>query len=296
MLETPESRTAADEAWRRWLTEFPAVRPLLPAIVAQISKRRDLEATFEERLHQSKLDALKEFAYGAGHELNNPLANIASRAQTLLSEENNPERRRRLAAINTQAFRAHEMLADMMLFARPPELELREVNLVQLIADVLRELAEDAAAQQTTMNGPTRCDALTISADPVQLGVALRVLCINSLEALGEGGHINVEICLGDAESGSAGGNEISDVVQIVVTDDGPGIPAEIREKIFDPFFSGREAGRGLGFGLSKCWRIVTLHGGTIAVQSDAGRGASIALTLPTNRPVARSASTNSPF
>jgi signal transduction histidine kinase len=69
--------------------------------------------------------------------------------------------------------------------------------------------------------------------------------------------------------------------VQIIVTDNGPGIPPEIRGKIFDPFFSGREAGRGLGFGLSKCWRIVGLHQGRIEVTSQAGAGAQFTITLP---------------
>ena len=65
------------------------------------------------------------------------------------------------------------------------------------------------------------------------------------------------------------------------VPDTGPGIPPEIRPHIFDPFFSGREAGRGLGLGLSKAWRIVELHGGTLAVDSPAGGGAVFTIALP---------------
>ena len=72
--------------------------------------------------------ALKELAYGASHEINNPLANIAARAQTLLEDEPDPERRRKLTAIHRQAMRAHEMIADLMLFARPPKLELADVR------------------------------------------------------------------------------------------------------------------------------------------------------------------------
>jgi signal transduction histidine kinase len=65
------------------------------------------------------------------------------------------------------------------------------------------------------------------------------------------------------------------------VSDDGPSIPPDVRNKIFDPFFSGREAGRGLGLGLSKCWRIVSLHGGQIDCLSQPGHGTSFTLTLP---------------
>ncbi len=264
-----ESRAAGDEAWRRWLSEIPDVHNVVPPLIERLRQSARLEADFDDRLQTAKLDSLKEFAYGAGHELNNPLANIASRAQTLLREETHPERRRRLAAINTQAFRAHEMLADMMLFARPPQLAPELVDLVQLAGEVLAGLAEDAAAQQTALRPPTRREPANVAADPVQLRVALRAICANSLEALGRGGNVGIEI------------SQQGDATEITVRDDGPGISADIREKIFDPFFSGREAGRGLGFGLSKAWRIIALHGGQIVVHSEPGRGATFTIALP---------------
>jgi signal transduction histidine kinase len=284
-----EARAAADEAWRRWLSEIPTAHLFLPLLTAQMRRLSELESSFERRLQSAKLDSLKEFAYGAGHELNNPLANIASRAQTLLKEEKHPERRRRLAAINTQAFRAHEMLADMMLFARPPQPVWQQVDLVPLVDEVLAGLADLAAQQQTALHAPTRCEPLHVKADGVQLRIALRTLCINALEALNHGGNITVEICRSEeAAATTADLAELmqnnfaqNDLAQIAVTDDGPGIAAEIRDKIFDPFFSGREAGRGLGFGLSKCWRIVTLHGGRVDVHSAPGQGATLTISLP---------------
>ncbi len=91
-------------------------------INAKLARLDELERRFDAAVQHAKLEAMKELAYGAGHEINNPLANIATRAQTLLRDETNPERRRKLAAINAQAFRAHEMIADLMLFARPPQM------------------------------------------------------------------------------------------------------------------------------------------------------------------------------
>ena len=216
-----------------------------------------------------------------GTSCNNPLANIASRAQTLLREEMNPERRRRLAAINTQAFRAHEMLADLMLFARPPQLKPDPVDLVQLVDDVLRELEAESAASEIVLHHPTRRDPLVIEADPVQLHVALRTLCVNSMEAIGKQGNVTIELCVSDADPR---GRHSGDVVQMVVSDDGPGIAPELHSRILDPFYSGREAGRGLGFGLSKCWRIVTLHGGWIDVHSQPGQGTTFTLGLPARK------------
>src|SRR3954468_20131142 len=80
------------------------------------------ESDFAAAVESAKLQALYNFAYGLSHEINNPLANIATRAQTLLAEEKDSERRRRLATIVQQAFKAHEMIADLKLFARPPTL------------------------------------------------------------------------------------------------------------------------------------------------------------------------------
>ncbi|MCC7085751.1 MAG: HAMP domain-containing histidine kinase [Pirellulales bacterium] len=301
VIPSTEEKQTADEAWRRWLGKVPGVQALLPPLAMQLRRLRQSQFNFADQLQAAKLDAMKEFAYGAGHEINNPLANIASRAQMLLVDENDPERRRRLVAINTQAFRVHEMLADMMLFARPPKPQFQRVDAARLADDVLSELADEAAAQGTKLERRGEAGPCLIDADPAQFHVALRALCINSLEALGSGGVICIEIqCQQPLESGwrmADGGIETSAhhqtaahqtpdhcAVQISVADTGPGIPAEIGEKIFDPFFSGREAGRGLGFGLSKCWRIVTLHGGRIEVESHSAIGAKFTITLPANQ------------
>src|SRR5438309_5490961 len=94
----------------------------------------EVQATrdFDSALEAAKLQALYNFAYGLSHEINNPLANISARAQTLLLDEKNPERRRKLATIVQQAFKAHEMIADLMLFARPPALRPEAVDLAKL--------------------------------------------------------------------------------------------------------------------------------------------------------------------
>ena len=94
--------------------------------------RRQSRPEWFEKVEHAKLDAVKELAYGASHEINNPLANISARAQALLRDEADPERRRALEAIHQQALRAHEMIADLMLFARPPRQAERQGALAAL--------------------------------------------------------------------------------------------------------------------------------------------------------------------
>jgi signal transduction histidine kinase len=235
--------------------------------------REELDAKLAARLEHDKLEALKELAYGASHEINNPLANIAARAQSLLADESDPERRRKLIAIHRQALRAHEMIADLMLFARPPKLSLAACDLPRLVSHVVDSQRELAAERNIDLIVECNDDSFgSISADATQVAVAVRALVTNSIEAVGANGCVSVLI----RRTHIAGG----DFAEIVVVDTGPGISSRVREHLFDPFFSGREAGRGLGFGLSKCWRIVTDHGGRIVVN-DVANGAEIALFLP---------------
>jgi signal transduction histidine kinase len=222
-------------------------------------------------LERLKLDALKELAYGASHEINNPLANIAARAQTLLRDESHPERRRALEAIHQQAIRAHEMISDLMLFARPPALSLETVDLKVLLGQVIASVAIEAAKREIGLELTPADVELSIAADPEQLHVAIKAVITNAIEAIGRAGKVSITV------------EQETDPKRAVVkiSDTGPGMASEVREHIFDPFYSGREAGRGLGFGLSKCWRIVSEHGGDIVVASAPGQGATFTIYLP---------------
>jgi signal transduction histidine kinase len=226
-----------------------------------------------DELERLKLDALKELAYGASHEINNPLANIAARAQTLLRDESHPERRRALEAIHQQAIRAHEMISDLMLFARPPALALETVDLGSLLEQVVASVSKGAESREISVQLTPTAGVLSIVADPEQLHVAIKAVVTNAIEAIGREGRVDItareEVLVGRK----------STVIEI--RDNGSGISAEVREHIFDPFYSGREAGRGLGFGLSKCWRIITEHGGDIVVNSAPGQGATFTIYMP---------------
>lgn len=215
-------------------------------------------AEFQKRLWEAKLDSLGEFAAGAGHEINNPVATITGRVQLLLAGEANPERRRALETIAGQALRIRDMIGDVMLFARPP-LPVRER--IEL-AIFLPEVAEKFRAQGKSAGCALIVnveEGLELWGDRIQVAIAVGALIRNSIEASPEGGDIRIE-----GRKLSLGGKER---ILISVLDQGKGVNDVERAHLFDPFFSGRQAGRGLGFGLSKAWRIVTLHGGEIEVS-----------------------------
>lgn len=244
---------------------------ILPQVTQLLARLADLERSFAGELQREKLAAMRALAYGASHEINNPLANIAARAQSLLADEKDPQRRRSLATINAQAFRAHEMISDLMLFAKPPAPRKLPIDLVPLVDRVLQELVGDAREQGTQLaRADNGTSTLIVEADEVQLGVALKALCQNALEAVRRGGRILVIVELIDGRA------------QIHVSDSGPGLTEESQRHLFDPFYSGREAGRGLGLGLSKVWRIMELHGGQTLVQGRPGEGTTLTLVLPT--------------
>ncbi len=252
--------------------------PFLPPLARKLARLRELETRFAEKLTAEKLAAMAEFAAGAGHEINNPIAVIAGRAQLFLRDERDPERRRELAVMNSQAMRVYEMISDMMLFARPPKPKLAQCDISQAIANLLAEIAPAAEARHIELESVIGDEPLMIRADREQLGVVLRSLAENALEAMSHGGRLQVAARLSSADGGELPARQ---ALEITVRDNGPGIPPDARPHLFDPFYSGRAAGRGLGLGLSKSWRIVANHGGRIDVESEFGRGAAFIVRLP---------------
>jgi len=223
-----------------------------------------------------KLEAMAEFAAGAGHEINNPVATIVGRVQMLLKGETDPQRRQSLTTIGGQAYRVRDMIGDAMLFARPPVPQPTSLNLQAITQDVLVSL-KDAISSSGIQILVEISDTHAIWADEVQYKVVLSNLILNGLNVLEAGGQLRIV-----SEEMTTGSNR---VLHIRVIDDGPGLTEQERTHLFDPFYSARQAGRGLGFGLSKCWRIISLHGGTIEAEINTDRGVTFHLFWPRENP-----------
>lgn len=164
-----------------------------------------------------------------------------------------------LHLIGAQAYRIRDMIGDTMLFARPPRPELQDVNLADTADQVVARLAEPMSQSGCTVTVDVPRE-ITIRADPVQLSIVIAELLRNSRQALQPGGGaIQIRAAVLDRQ------------VRIELEDRGVGFSDVERIHAFDPFFSGRQAGRGLGFGLPKCWQIVRQHAGRIEIESPPG-------------------------
>ncbi|MFL5329589.1 MAG: sensor histidine kinase [Gemmataceae bacterium] len=258
--------TIAEKSWR---AQQSGVTSRLEAEIERMHGAfRDYVAGEAARLQERKLVALAEFSAGAGHEINTPLAIISGQAQLLLSTEENPDRRRSLRTVVQQAHRVHDMLTDLMQFARPAVAQWQFVDLGFLAREVVAVLAPQATAKDVHLETDIGTGIVSC-ADPRQFRTALQCLVRNAIEAVPTGGHIWVRASVDGAMN------------SITVEDTGPGVDPAIVEHIFDPFFCGRSAGRGRGLGLSTAWRLARQQGGDVRYLAPAGGPTCFVLSVP---------------
>jgi two-component system, NtrC family, sensor kinase len=216
---------------------------------------RDLGEQVGDRIRDAKLAGLAELAAGAGHEINNPLAIISSNAQRLIRVEVDPSRVESLQAIIRQANRIAGLLRDLMHFARPPAPNRHAFTaseLLRAIHDEFRSVAEEREVRLDIAEPPSDW---WIRADQKQLRRALGAIVQNALEAAPPEGWVRVT-CWEDES------------ITFAVEDSGPGLTPEDAEHAFDPFYSGRKAGRGRGLGLPTAWRLAQINDAELRFDS----------------------------
>ena len=254
------------DGWARLVADREQVARALDHAVAG---HRDRVERDDATRRQAQVDALAEFAAGAGHELNNPLAVIMGRAQLVLARSSDAEMTRSLRAIITQAQRAHRILRDLMFVARPSDPRPRACQPDEIVRASLRDLKDEAEAQGVRLVLDTREPTPKVWADPEPLRQVADVLARNALEASTTGDTIRF----------STGGDARR--LRWTVHDTGRGITAAEGTHLFEPFYCGRQAGRGLGLGLPRVARIVDQAGGDLRWRSTPGQGATFLVTLP---------------
>ena len=246
-----------------------------------------------QRLNEMKLQSVVELAAGAGHEFNNPLAVIQGQAQFILArmddleiEETREKLKDSLESIVRQAKRINLILRNLMQFARPTVPAPAKFDCNELVGPVIAKLedwAKEKKVKLSTIGGEVF--ACSIFADPEQARTILENVTRNAIEAAGIQGWVRI----GLANSGSG-------KVLIFVEDSGPGPASEDVANLFDPFFSGRQAGRGKGLGLSVAWRLAKLNKGDISFVLPSGfKPTRFEISFPTDEAAALNFSAQNP-
>ena len=245
---------------------FPA--PTLPQLARWVNRTRVLENSFSASLQREKLDAVRQLAYGLSHEINNPLANISTRAQQLQRGEQDPERVQMLQRIVDQVYRAHAMIADLMFFANPPTATTESLDLSVVVREAAEPFFAEAQRLAIQLQVAGCSGVVELAGDRRMIGEAVGVLLRNAIDAVGSSGTVIVRV------------DATADEARVQVADSGPGLSEEARRHAFDPYFSGREAGRGLGLGLCRAYRIACLHDAELSL-SGTPVGCAATLVLP---------------
>ncbi len=228
----------------------------------------DSRADFECAVRDAKLAGLAELAAGAGHEINNPLAVISGNAQLLASREDDPARKKSLDAIIRQTKRVAGILQELNQFARPPLPNRQPTTLAAIVAKTIEDFQNTATLKGVMLAVAAPLD-VRVNVDFTQIRKAIGHLVQNAIEASPSGGHVTVSVA------------QTNQTVAIAIEDDGPGPTDVAIPHLFDPFYSGRSAGRGRGFGLPTAWRYATIHGGDVRYERTATGPTRFVLTLP---------------
>jgi signal transduction histidine kinase len=230
----------------------------------QLSDLRDIEAKLRRR---ERLSTLGEVAAGIAHEVRNPLGIIKTTAELLQQSPNlTAIEARRLGYVVDEVRRIDRLIHDFLAFAKPPQ-RMVPINVADLIKSVLAFCQQETERRGVSLKLDDRVPGAVVLADPDQLRDACLNLVLNALQAMDRGGVLAIRIFTKNAE------------LTIAFTDTGPGVPAELAGRIFDPFVTSKPAGTGLG--LAKVFAIMVSHGGRVAWSNNARGGATFMLILP---------------
>ncbi len=232
----------------------------------------DLESVeeIESELELSRrMAAIGRLTRGVGHEVKNPINAIVVHLELLktkLGEAGAPAVRH-LEVIDSEIHRLDRVVQTLVDFSRPVELQLREQDLCRVVGEVLALAAEELSTRNVTLVTRLPSVPLMANIDADLLKQALLNVIQNGAQAMPRGGKLEVVL------------EEDTKTAVLRVADEGPGIPEEIREKIFDLYFTTKSEGSGIG--LAMTYRVLQLHHGCVEVQSRTERGAEFLLRIP---------------
>ena len=235
----------------------------------QLAKvNRELQASFEQIKRADRLSAIGQLSASLAHEIRNPLAAIDG-AANLIESPQTPEETRRgsLTIIHKEIQRLNRLLTNLLDFARPRKPEFQAVEPNRLIDVIINLTGHSAEQKGITLRKEVQPSVSEFECDPEQMKQVILNLAINAVQAMTGPGEVLLSAHQWDSS------------VVISVCDQGPGVDEENIEKIFNPFFTTKEAGTGLG--LSVVYQIASQHGGIVKAERNPGGGMTFSVVIP---------------
>jgi two-component system, NtrC family, sensor kinase len=269
---------------RRVLERF--FRPVLDAegrslgwleLYSDVTGERQIQS---KMLQTEKMAALGQLVSGIAHELNNPLTAIMGYAQLMLGHGLEPAQLSDAKKVYHEAERARRIVKNLLYFARENKPERTRVDLNEIVERTLALRSYELKIENIAVECELAPGLPHTMADPYQLQQVILNLLVNAEQALleerGQG-----RVCIRTSHVVHGVGHRSRDRIVMEVSDDGPGISAEISSRVFDPFFTTKPPGVGTGLGLSMVYGIVHQHGGDVAFENQPGGGARFIVDLP---------------
>jgi two-component system NtrC family sensor kinase len=242
-------------------------------------KTRELKRAHEHALHTEKMASIGKMAAVLAHEINNPLSGILTYAKLLrkwMERDGNGQDRRQeicdsLDLIASESRRCGDLVKNLLAFSRTTPMNLQDTDLNRVIEQSLRLVQHQLDLAAIHVEEKPDPELRQVRCDGAQIEQVLLALIMNAIDAMPQGGNLWITTERAPDEK----------FARIIVRDDGAGIPPEILPRIFEPFLTTKETGRGVGLGLAISHSILERHNGTIEVQSQPGRGTTFTVNLP---------------
>lgn len=235
-----------------------------------LERQRQRDREVATRLaHTDQLASVGQLAAGLAHEIRNPLAGIQGALEILRDDSTDEKNRKLHEEMLSELERVNETLETLLASARPSAPRLASVDLSELMSEVCRLLEPGLRRRQISLEAELPSEPLSASVDPGKIRQVLINLVQNAAEAMDSEGLIVLR----------AGGFAKVGEVVLAVEDDGPGIPAEELDKIFEPFYTTKFSGTGLGLAIARS--LVEQHHGSLLVESEPGKGTTFFVLLP---------------
>jgi signal transduction histidine kinase len=236
---------------------------------AEREQRRMLEQSQAHLMLSEKLAATGRLAASLAHEINNPLQAIHNSLQLMLAFQLAPDEQREYMLIASEEVeRLIGLVSRILNFARRPQGGMKPIDLNQVVEKVLALTSKYLQNQHVVLRRDLFPDLPAVVGDPDELAQVFMNVVLNGVDAMPEGGTLHVRSRMAADER-----------LAVDISDNGPGIPSKYLDRVFEPFFSSKDDGSGLGLSISH--KIVERHGGEVTVQSAEGEGTTFTVWLP---------------